>query len=181
MSGPSPSTLAPTSPIAPIDLAAERTAIGPAIEEAALRVLRSGRFVLGPEVEAFERDFAAHHGVKHGVGVATGTDALWLGLLALGVRPGDRVVTSPFTFFASAACIALVGATPVLADVEPDTALRDPARVASAIDGKTTCILPVHLYGQLCDMRALAAIAEKRRIAILEDGAQAHGARRDDY
>src|SRR5262245_31542411 len=154
------------APIAPIDLAAERALIGPAIEDAALRVLRSGRFVLGPEVEALERDFAAHHGVKHGIGVATGTDALWLGLLALGVQPGDHVVTSAFPFFASAASIALIGAVPVLADVEPDTALLDPARVAAAIDSKTTCILPVHLYGQLCDMRALAAIAEKRKLAI---------------
>ena len=169
------------SAILPIDLAAERAAVGPALHEAVLRVIDSGRYVLGPEVEAFERDFAALHGVKHGVGVATGTDAIWLGLLALCVQPGDHVVTSPFTFFASAASIALIGAVPRLADVDYDTALLDPRAVEEAVDAKTTCILPVHLYGQLCDMRALRAIADKKRLRILEDGAQAHGARRDGY
>src|SRR5688572_22926474 len=90
-------------PIGPIDLAAERAEHGPALEDALLRAFRSGKYVLGPEVEAFEKAFAAHHGVAHGVGVGTGTDALVLGLMALGVQPGDHVVTSPFTFFASAA------------------------------------------------------------------------------
>ncbi len=150
------------STILPIDLAAERAAVGPALHEAVLRVIDSGRYVLGPEVEALERDFAAMHGVRHGVGVATGTDAIWLGLLALGIAPGDHVVTTPFTFFASAASIALIGAVPKLADVDYETALIDPRAVERALDAKTTCILPVHLYGQLCDMRALRAIADKR-------------------
>ncbi|HUR26908.1 MAG TPA: DegT/DnrJ/EryC1/StrS family aminotransferase [Planctomycetota bacterium] len=175
------STTTTETTIQPIDLAAERAAVGPALHEAVLRVIDSGRYVLGPEVEALERDFAKMHGVAHGVGVATGTDALWLGLLALGVQPGDHVVTTPFTFFASAASIALVGAKPILADVEYDTALIDPRAVEKAIDAKTTAILPVHLYGQLCDMRALKAIADKRKLRILEDGAQAHGAKRDGY
>jgi dTDP-4-amino-4,6-dideoxygalactose transaminase len=165
--------------ILPVDLAAERAVVGPAVEAAVLRVLRSGRYVLGPEVEALERDFAALHGVRHGVAMASGTDALWLGLMALGVKPGDHVVTSPFTFFASAATIALAGAKPVLADVDPKTALLDPAAVERAIDARTTCILPVHLYGQLCDMRAFQALAQRKHLAILEDGAQAHGAKRD--
>jgi dTDP-4-amino-4,6-dideoxygalactose transaminase len=168
-------------PITPIDLAAERAELGPALDDAVLRTLASGKYVLGPEVEALERAFAAHHGVKHGVGVATGTDALWLGLLALGVEPGDHVVTTPFTFFASAASIAMIGAQPVLADVEPDTALLDPRAAERAIDGRTTCLLPVHLYGQLADMRAFRALADRRGLALLEDGAQAHGARRDGY
>ncbi len=167
--------------LVPIDLAAERAALGPALHEAVLRVIDSGRYVLGPEVEALERDFARMHGVAHGVGVATGTDALWLGLLSLCVQAGDHVVTSPFTFFASAASIALIGAKPVLADVDYETALLDPKKVEAAIDAKTTCILPVHLYGQLCDMRALKAIADERKLRILEDGAQAHGAKRDGY
>jgi dTDP-4-amino-4,6-dideoxygalactose transaminase len=145
------------------------------------RVLASGQYVLGPEVLAFERDFAALHELEHGVAVASGTDALWLGLLALGIEPGDHVVTSPFTFFASAACIALIGAVPRLADVDPDTGLLDPARAAAACDARTRCILPVHLYGQLADMRAFRALADARGLALLEDGAQAHGARRDGH
>src|SRR5262245_51363950 len=168
-----------TKPITPIDLAAERAELGSALEDAVLRTLASGKYVLGPEVEALERAFAAHHGVKHGIGVATGTDALVLGLFALGVAPGDHVVTTPFTFFASAAAIALVGARPVLADVDPDTALLDPAAAEGAIDGRTTCLIPVHLYGPLCDLRALRALADRLGLARLDDGAQAHGARRD--
>jgi dTDP-4-amino-4,6-dideoxygalactose transaminase len=172
-------TATTTKPITPIDVAAERAELGRALEDALLRTLASGKYVLGPEVEALERDFAAFHGVKHGVGVATGTDALWLGLLALGVEPGDHVVTTPFTFFASAASIALIGARPVLADVEPDTALLDVKAAERALDGKTTCLLPVHLYGQLVDMKAFRALADRRGLKLLEDGAQAHGARRD--
>jgi dTDP-4-amino-4,6-dideoxygalactose transaminase len=167
--------------VQPIDLAAERECLGPALEEAVLRVLRSGRYVLGPEVEALERDFAALHGVEHGVALATGTDALWLGLLALGVKPGDEVVTSPFTFFASAACIALVGARPALADIDLDTALLDSAKAEAACTARTTCVLPVHLYGQLADMRAFRDLADRRGLRLLEDGAQAHGARRSGY
>lgn len=174
-------TAAAQAPIAPVDLAAERAELGSALHEAVLRVLDSGKYVLGPEVEAFERAFAAHHGVAHGVGLATGTDALWLGLLALGVKPCDSVVTSPFTFFASAASIALIGATVRLADVDYDTALLDPAKAEAAIDARTTAVLPVHLYGQLADMRAFRALCDKRKLALLEDGAQAHGSTRDGY
>lgn len=172
-------TVTQEKPIAPIDVAAERAELGPALDDAVLRTLASGKYVLGPEVEALERDFAAHHGVKHGVGVATGTDAIWLGLLALGIEPGDHVLTTPFTFFASAASIALIGARPVLADVQPDTALLDPAAAERALDAQTRCILPVHLYGQLADVKALRALADRRGLTLLEDGAQAHGARRD--
>jgi dTDP-4-amino-4,6-dideoxygalactose transaminase len=166
-------------PIQPIDLVAERAALGPALEEAVLAVVRSGQYVLGPEVERFERDFARLCGCAHGIGVANGTDALVIGLKALGVKAGDRVVTTPFTFFASAGSIAWIGAVPVLADVDPDTALLDPKKAEAAIDARTTCILPVHLYGQMADMKALRAIADKKHISILEDAAQSHGARRD--
>jgi len=170
-----------SGPIGPVDLAAERRELGPELDAAALRVLASGRFVLGPEVEGFERAFAAHHGVAHGVGVATGTDALVLGLLALGVEPGEGVVTTPFTFFASAAAIAWIGARPVLADVDPLTAQLDPAATERALDDNTRALLPVHLYGQLADVRAFRALADRRGLALLEDGAQAHGARRDGF
>jgi dTDP-4-amino-4,6-dideoxygalactose transaminase len=167
------------SNIGPVDLAAERAALGPALEEAVLRVVRSGQYVLGPEVERFERDFAALHGVPYALGVANGTDAIALGLRAIGVEPGDHVVTSPFTFFASAGAIAWIGAVPVLADVDPDTALLDPAAAARAVDSKTTCILPVHLYGQLADVARFRALADAKHLSVFEDGAQAHGARRD--
>jgi dTDP-4-amino-4,6-dideoxygalactose transaminase len=173
------SPTAAAAPIAPVDLSAERAELGPALYDAVKRVLDSGKYVLGPEVEAFERDFAKFHGVAHGVAVGTGTDALWLGLLALGVQPGDSVVTSPFTFFASAASVALIGATVRLADVDCDTALLDPAKSEAAIDKRTTALLPVHLYGQLADMRAFRALADKHKLALLEDGAQAHGSSRD--
>lgn len=167
------------SPIAPLDLAAERAFLGPALEAAVLSVLRSGRYIQGPEVERFEADFARQSGVAHGVAVSSGTDALILGLRALGVGPGDEVVTSPFSFFASAAAIAWVGATPRLADVDPETALLDPGRAAAAVGPRTRALAPVHLYGQMADMRAFRALADKRGLAVLEDAAQAHGAARD--
>ena len=166
-------------PLALLDLEAERELLGPQLEEAVLRVLRSGRYVLGPEVEAVEAAFAALCRVPHAVGVSTGTEALVLGLKALGVRPGDHVVTSPFTFFASAGAIAWCGAVPRFADVEPDTALLAPAAVEAALDARTTAILPVHLYGQMADVRALSALAGARGLALLEDAAQSHGATRD--
>jgi len=163
----------------PVDLVAERAFLGDALDDAVRRVLDSGAFVLGPEVEAFEREFADLCRVPRAVGLASGTDALMLGLLALGVRPGDRVVTSPFTFFATAGAIAWIGATPALADVDPETGLLDPAAADSAIDERTTCVMPVHLYGQMADMKAFRRLASERGLALLEDGAQAHGARRD--
>jgi len=166
-------------PIAPTDLVAERAALGPALEEAVLRVLHSGQYILGPEVLKLERDFAALHGVAHGIGVANGTDALVIALLAAGVRPGDHVVTSPFTFFASAGAIAWMGAQPVFADVELSTANLDATRVEAAITPKTTALLPVHLYGQMADMKAFRRIADARKLALVEDGAQSHGASRD--
>jgi dTDP-4-amino-4,6-dideoxygalactose transaminase len=177
----SPTHIRTAAPIQPVDLAAERAELGPALYDAVRRVIESGRYVLGPEVESFERDFAALHRVAHGVAVASGTDALWLGLLALGVEPGDHVVTSPFTFFASAASIALIGAVPRLADVELDTGLLDPRAAEAAVDAKTTCVLPVHLYGQLADVLAFRALADRKKLALLEDGAQAHGARREGH
>jgi dTDP-4-amino-4,6-dideoxygalactose transaminase len=167
-------------PISPVDLAAERAQLGPALEEAMLRVLRSGQYILGPEVEAFEKAFAAYCGVaERGVAVANGTDALVVALRAACVAPGDHVVTSPFTFFASAGAIAWMGATPRLADVELDTGLLDLEQAAAACDSKTTAILPVHLYGQMVDIKGFRALCDKRGISLVEDCAQSHGAARD--
>ncbi len=167
-------------PISPVDLAAERAQLGPALEEAMLRVLRSGQYILGPEVEAFEKAFAAYCGVsERGVAVANGTDALVVALRAACVAPGDHVVTSPFTFFASAGAIAWMGATPRLADVELDTGLLDLEKAAAACDSKTTAILPVHLYGQMVDIKGFRALCDKRGISLVEDCAQSHGASRD--
>jgi len=172
-------TAASVAPIAPVDLSAERAEVGTAVDEAVRRVLASGQYVLGPEVEGFERDFARFQRAPIGVGVGSGTDALALGLRALGVAPGQRVVTSPFSFFASAAMIAWTGARPALADVDPETGLLDPERAAAAVDGRTACLLPVHLYGQLADVRAFRALADAKGLALFEDAAQAHGAERD--
>lgn len=174
-----------TQPIYPLDLVAERAALGPALEEAVLTVLHSGRYVLGPEVESFEKEFALFCGLDeaaaHGIGVASGTDALVLGLRALGVAPGDHVVTSPFTFFASAGCIAWTGAKPKLADVELDTGLLDLEAARTACDAKTTCIVPVHLYGQLADVTGFRKLADEKGLRLLEDAAQSHGATRDGH
>ncbi|MFN0244436.1 MAG: DegT/DnrJ/EryC1/StrS family aminotransferase [Planctomycetota bacterium] len=178
---PAGKSAAELAPIQPVDLAAERAAVGPVLEDAVLAVLRSGQYVLGPEVERFERDFAQLCGVPHGIAVSNGTDALVVALKALGVEPGDRVVTTPFTFFASAGAIAWIGAQPALADVELDTALLDPKKAEAAIDARTSCILPVHLYGQMVDMQAFRAIADRKHVRLLEDAAQSHGARRDGH
>ncbi|MDZ4773172.1 MAG: DegT/DnrJ/EryC1/StrS family aminotransferase [Planctomycetota bacterium] len=168
-------------PLAPVDLAAERAALGPALEAKILEVLRSGTYILGPEVEKLERDMAAMHGVPYGVGVANGTDALVIALRAACVRPGDHVVTSPFTFFASAGSIAWMGARPVFADVDLDTALLSPTLAKRAIDAQTTAILPVHLYGQMADMKAFRAICDEKKLALVEDAAQSHAAKRDGF
>ena len=169
----------PAAPISPLDLAAERAELGSELETVILEVLSSGQYVLGPHVQAFENAFAELCGVSHGVGVASGTDALIVALRALGIGPGDGVVTTPFTFFASASTIAMAGARPVLADVELETGLLDVAAAEAALDSNTRMILPVHLYGQMVDMRGFASLAEKHGVTILEDAAQAHGAVRD--
>jgi dTDP-4-amino-4,6-dideoxygalactose transaminase len=172
---------AAAAPVPPIDLAREQAELGPELEQAVRRVLASGQFVLGPEVERFEREFARFQGVRCAVGLASGTDALILGLLALGVRAGDRVLTSPFTFFASAGAIAWIGAVPRFADVELATGLLDPRAVLAALEPATTCLLPVHLYGQMADVVALRSIAGRHGLLLFEDAAQAHGARRDGF
>ena len=144
-------------------------------EEAALNVLRSGTYIGGPEVAAFEEEFAAYEGAKYGISCGNGTDAIVLALRALGIGEGDEVITVSWTFFATAESIASVGATPVFVDVCPDTYCMDPALVEPAITSKTKAILPVHFYGHSCDMDALRAICKKHDLYLISDCAQSAG------
>lgn len=161
--------------IAFLDLKQQYASIGPDIEAAVLKVLRSGHYVLGEEVAAFETEFAAACGVRHAIAVNTGTSALHLALLAAGVTAGDEVITTPFTFVATAAAIRYIGARPVFVDIDPTTFTIDPARIERAISPRTRAILPVHLYGQMADMDAIMAIATRHGLAVVEDACQAHG------
>jgi len=138
------------------------------------RVIARGWFVLGPELEAFENDFAAAAGAAHAIGVGNGTDALALALRALGVGPGDEVITSPLSAAFSALAIMTAGARPVFADIDPERLTLDPAACERAITSRTRAIMPVHLYGQPADMPAIASIAARHEIAIVEDCCQAH-------
>lgn len=138
------------------------------------RVITRGWFVLGPELEAFEGEFSAASGAAHTVGVATGTDAIALALRALGIGPGDEVITSPLSAAFSALAIMMTGARPVFADVDPGRLTIDPAAVRAAITPRTAAILPVHLYGQAADMPAIMDIASQHNLAVVEDCCQAH-------
>ena len=141
------------------------------------RVADSGWYILGPEVEAFEREFAAYHGVAHAIGVASGTDAIELALRAADIGKGDEVISVAHTALATVAAIERAGATPVLVDIDPRTFTLDPKQVERAINSRTRAILPVHLYGQPADMHALKSIADERGLCLIEDCAQAHGAK----
>lgn len=162
-----------------VALAAQAATIKRELLAAVEGVLDSGRYILGPEVQAFEREFASICGVSSALGVANGTDALILVFRALGLRPGDEVITAPNSFVASASAIALAGGRPVFADVRADMNI-DPARVEDAITPNTRAILPVHLTGRPAPMREIMEIAGRRGIAVVEDAAQAVGARLDD-
>ena len=149
------------------------------IEGAIARVLERGTFILGPEVAAFEAEFAALSGARHAIAVASGTDALRLALMALGIKPGDEVITVAMTFAATALAIEAVGAKPVFVDVDPATRCIDPDALAAAIGPATAAIIPVHLHGHPASMPAIGAIAARHGLAVIEDCAQAHGARLD--
>ncbi len=153
-----------------------RPVIGEAEIDAAVRVLRSGMVIQGPEVAAFEREFAELVGVEHAVAVNSGTSALHISLMALGFGPGDEIIVPSFSFAASANAVRLVGATPVFADIEPGSFCLDPDAVAAAITPRTVAIMPVHLYGHPAAMDRIADIAERHGLAIVEDAAQAHAA-----
>src|SRR5215207_5598316 len=159
------------------DLLSPNSRLQDEIDAAALRVLHSGWYVLGSEVSAFEREFAAYHGVDHAVGVATGTDAIELALRAAGLGRGDEVITVAHTAVPTICAIERAGAIPVLVDVEEQTYTMDPAAARAAITPRTRAILPVHLYGQPADMVTLSAIARETGLVLIEDCAQAHGAR----
>jgi len=159
-----------------IDLKRQHEALRAELMDAAARVLDSCRFVLGPEGQGLERELADLCGARHGVGTGSGTDALLLALKALGVGPGDEVITSAFSFVASATTIVMAGATPVYVDIEPDTFNLDPARIERAITPRTRAIVPVYLYGQVAAMDALGELARARGLVIVADAAQAVGA-----
>jgi len=147
---------------------------GEAVRGAIERVISNGWFVLGPELEHFEREFATAERAPHAVGVGTGTDAIALALRALGIGPGDEVITSPLSAAYSALAVMMVGARPVFADIDPDRLTLAPEAVAAAVTPRTAAILPVHLYGQAADMVAIAPIASRHNLAIVEDCCQAH-------
>src|SRR3954471_14080607 len=162
-----------------LDLRRQYEQIGRELQDAVAEVLASQAYVLGPAVKNFELEGAADLNVKHAIGCASGTDALWLSLAALEIKAGDAVVTTPFSFFATASCITRVGATPVFADVDPATLNLDPAAVERALEThkNAKAVIPVHLYGQCADMDAFTRIGRERQVAIVEDAAQAWGAK----
>jgi len=159
-----------------VDVVGQYQRIKPEVDAALHRVLDSGQFILGKEVGEFECQVAGYLGVKYAVGCASGTDALQIAMMALGIGPGDDVITTPFTFVATAETIALLGAKPVYVDIDPATFNIDPARIERAITPRTKAIVPVHLYGQPADMDPLMEIARRRGLKVIEDSAQAMGA-----
>lgn len=159
-----------------VDLQAQNLALAPALKAAFARVLRSGRFVLGDEVEAFEQAFAGYCGTRYAVTVNSGTSALHLALLVAGVGPGDEVITTPMTFVATIAAILYAGARPVLADIDPVSRTLDVRAVRAVLSERTKAIMPVHLHGGMADMDGICALADAHGLLVIEDAAQAHGA-----
>jgi dTDP-4-amino-4,6-dideoxygalactose transaminase len=159
-----------------VDLQTQVKTLRPAIEEGIHEVLTTASFIQGKHVRAFEDDFADYLGAKHAIGVANGTDAIYLALRVSGIGPGDEVITAANTFIATTEAITGVGATIVLVDVDPESYTLDPAQVEAAITPRTKAIIPVHLYGQPSDMNAIMAIADRHGLVVIEDACQAHGA-----
>jgi dTDP-4-amino-4,6-dideoxygalactose transaminase len=159
-----------------VDLQSMHRSLEPELLEVFSRVLNSSAFVLGPEVKEFERAFAEYVGTSHCVALSNGTAALHLSLLALGVGPGDEVITVTHTFIATAEAISAVGAQPVFVDIDPVSYTMDPALLAQAISPRTRAIIPVHIYGQTADMDAILEVANRHGIPVIEDACQAHGA-----
>src|SRR5882672_10378421 len=159
-----------------LDLKQQNAPLAAGLRAAFERVLASGQFVLGPEVEALERQTAALLEVKHALGVSSGTDAILLALMTLGIGPGDEVICPSFTFFATAGCVARTGARPVFADSCPVCFNIDVADAARKTTAKTKAIIPVHLFGQAAEMDGVMALAEQYEVAVIEDAAQALGA-----
>jgi len=168
----------PIKPMIPfLDLKAQFATIREEVVEAIHRVLESQYFILGPEVEQFEADVVLKLGAKFAVGCASGTDALILSLMAAGIGPGDEVITTPFSFVATAGAIVQVGAKPVFVDIDPETFNLDSERLETAVSPRTRAVIPVHLFGLSADLDPIIAIAKKKGILVIEDAAQAIGAR----
>ena len=159
-----------------LDLKAQYRALQPQIEAAVAEVFAAQAFILGPKVQAFEQACATYCGAPHAVGVSSGTDALLMALMAEGIGPGDEVITTPYTFFATAGCVARLGATPVFVDIEPRSFNLHPQQIAAKITQKTKAIMPVHLYGCMAEMDAINALAKAHNLVVIEDACQAIGA-----
>lgn len=159
-----------------IDLATQQERIKPDLDRRIQAVLKHGQYIMGPEVRELEEKLANYVGVKHCITASSGTDTLLIALMALGIGPGDEVITSPFTFIATGEMIALTGAKPVFIDIDPKTYNIDPAKIEAAITSKTKAIMPVSLYGQCADFDAINVIANNYNLPVIEDGAQSFGA-----
>lgn len=176
LSSPPISRSEPMKPIQMVDLSTQYQRIKPEVDAAIQRVIDHAQFINGPEVKAFEKDLATYNGSRHVVACGNGTDALQIAMMALGLKPGDEVITPSFTFAATVEVIALLGLTPVYAEVHPRTFLMDPEDVARKITPLTKAIVPVHLFGQVAPMEQLLRLAEERGLYVIEDNAQAIGA-----
>jgi dTDP-4-amino-4,6-dideoxygalactose transaminase len=159
-----------------LDLSDEVNELWDELNNAIKRVLRSGQFIMGPDVAAFEKEVATYLGVKHAIGLNSGTDALIIGLRALNIAPGDEVITTPFSFFATAESISSVGAKPIFVDIEEDSFNIDPTKIEAAITPRTKALMPVHLYGNPANMNHIMTIANKHNLKVIEDCAQSFGA-----
>ena len=159
-----------------IDLKAQYQALKPSIDARIHKVLEHGQYIMGPEVAELENKLAAYTGAKHCITVASGTEALLIALMVIGIKPGDEIITTPFTFVATAEVIVLLGAVPVFVDIEPDTCNIDASLIEAAITSKTKAIMPVSLYGQPADMDEITVIAAKHGLTVIEDAAQSFGA-----
>ncbi|MGD9685454.1 MAG: DegT/DnrJ/EryC1/StrS family aminotransferase [Desulfobacter sp.] len=159
-----------------IDLARQQERIKPDLDRRIQAVLKHGQYIMGPEIKELEERLADYCGVRHSIALSSGTDALLVAMMALGIGPGDEVITSPFTFIATGEMIALLGATPVFVDIEPDTYNLDPRLIEAAITTKTKAIMPVSLYGQCADFDVINAVAAQHNLPVIEDACQSFGA-----
>ena len=159
-----------------IDLKTQYRALEDSIKERMHKVLEHGQYIMGPEVRELEQKLEAYTGAKHCITVASGTEALLISLMAMGIKPGDEIITTPFTFVATAEVIVLLGAKPVFVDIQPDTCNIDPTKIEAAITPRTKAIMPVSLYGQPADMDEINAIADRHNLIVIEDAAQSFGA-----